>query len=198
MAKPKQGGKTTPKPDKTKSKNKSKLLNILKIEKLLKLFYLYLSIVGLFSFSLFIQEESAQQITFSNFVNSDTHRYDLMLQNNIKLNKIADSMSIINKCFLWMQPFQCVAYGDYIESIRLYTQSIQALILAKDPGLFVNYKYPIDFKFYYQEVSYSNQNIRLKSGKLFIDLPDRPNHNPIDINQARLQQISQNLYEIKI
>ena len=149
----------------------------------MKIFFLYLSIIGLFGFSIFILEESAQTVTFSNFVNKDTGRYDLIKKNNDKINKIIDHMVLINTYFMWMQPFQCISYADYIIATRAYVEAQEALVLAHDPGLYEGESVSLDFYYKTATQDRSRPNIwSLQSGKLVVFVDTLPSKKTIQIS----------------
>jgi hypothetical protein len=167
------GGKGTPPPMILLSNLSDKLSSALKI------FYLYLSVIGIFSFSLFICEESIQMNTFANFSCTDTNRYDLVKKNIDQITVICGHMRWINKILMCMQPFQWLAYEDYIESSETYVESMQAAVLAHDPGLYEGEK--LGFEFYYKDVfqtSESNHKYTIRSGKLEVSMDEIPK-NPV-------------------
>jgi hypothetical protein len=116
--------------------------------KFLKIFYFYLAFSGIFSFSLFLWEETTQCIEWGGFAASDAGRYDLLKQNCEMLDGIADTMEFINNWFVWMIPPQHFAYKSYIAGTRQYVECIQAEIFANQPILFIGE--PVDSVFTYQ------------------------------------------------
>ena len=161
-------------------------------DKGLKVFYLYLSIVGLFSFSLFLAEEACQAGMFANFSCSDTHRYDLMKKNIEQISKISKHMVLINKVLLFLQPIQWLAYSDFIEATDLYVESIQAEIFASDPGLYLNET--VTFNFYWKSAKKTKTGYVLKAGRLSLVSKDKT-INPIRVTGTITQQ-SSNTYRI--
>jgi len=141
----------------------------------MKMFFLYLSIIGLFSFSLFIAQEGIQMMSFGAFSCKDTGRWDLIKKNNDKINHILDHMTIINTWLMWMQPFQYIAYGDYITATRAYVEAQEALVLAHDPGLYEGDEISIDFYYRTATQDKSRPNIwKLQSGKLVVFVDTLP------------------------
>ena len=122
-------------------------------------------------------EESIQSIQFANFSCSDTRRFDLMKLNIERIEKINKHIRIINKYLMWMQPIQKWAYADYADATDQYVASMQAEILASDPGLYVGEK--IAIWFYWKSIQTAETGILLKAGKIHINLPAQPQKNPV-------------------
>jgi len=164
-------------------------------ERLLKWFFLYISIIGLFGFSLFILEESVQLVTFSNFACKDANRYDLIKKNNHKIEQILGHMRVINTYLMWMQPFQWVAYDDYINATESYVEAMQGLVLANDPGLYQDEEISIDF--YYRTASQSTPGVwELRAGRLVEFRSELPDRNPIRLS-GRVVSIKPNLWGVE-
>jgi hypothetical protein len=161
-------------------------------DKGLKFFYLYLSIVGIFSFSCFIFEEANQTLMFANFSCSDTHRYDLMKKNIERMAEINDHLALINKVLLCLQPIQWLAYSDFIDATQQYIESIQAEIFASDPGLYLNET--VTFNFYWKSAKKTKTGYVLKAGRLSLVSKDKT-INPIRVTGTITQQ-SSNTYRI--
>jgi len=150
------------------------------MKKLLRLLYLYLSILGVFSFSAFIIEESIQMLTFSMFVVKDTQRWDIALQNINLMRKSNKHLDWIVRYTLWLNPLQQIAYKDFVMATNGYLDSQTALVLANDPGLFKDI--PVAFKFYYRSITQDQESYILKTGKLFVRVKTKPIENPIEIS----------------
>ena len=161
----------------------------------LKYFYLYLSIIGLISFSCFICQEAIQIVTFANFSCSDTRRYDLLKKNIEKIAEINDHLRALNAVLLIMQPFQYIAYSDYCNGTQSYIETLQAEVLANDPGLYAGEQISIDF--YYKSLISDQRGFVIKSGKLLCILATKPQGNPVRITGV-VRRISANLAEIVI
>lgn len=163
--------------------------------KILKFFYFYVAFIGLFTFSTFIMEESLQMLTFSQFTNAKTERWDIAKDNLDKMVKINNHLKFLNIWFLWVQPFQFVSYTDFADATDGYIESQRALILANDPGLYAGSCVVV--KFYYRQVIQSSDGVTLKAGKLQYKTASLPKSNPVNIT-GNLIKITENLYEIKI
>ena len=149
------------------------------IKTAIKYFYLYLSLIGLLSFSLFIMEEACQSLQFANFSCSDTRRYDLMKLNIERIETINNHIKILNRYLMWLQPIQWWGYYDYSKNLDLYVKSLQAEILANDPGLYVDQQ--VSIWFYYKSISKYQDLIKLSAGKMFYLTDTQPDKNPIHI-----------------
>ena len=112
----------------------------------LKMFYFYLSFVGIFGFSLFIAEESIQTIVFGSFAAQTAHRYDLLKTNIEAIEGITKTSRTINTWCMWINPFQYWSYGAFLDGSELYVTSVKALILANAPELYINEKISMAFK----------------------------------------------------
>ena len=148
------------------------------LDDFLKWFYLYLGIIGLVSFSLFIMEEAIQSCQFANFSCSDTYRYDLIKKNIERISKINKHLKVLTVTLMWMQPFQWWAYQDYGDATDNYVASLQAEVLANDPGLYVGQE--IDIDFYWKSVIKREKYI-LSAGKLVYRTETMPESNSVRI-----------------
>ena len=159
----------------------------------LSIFYLYLSIVGIFSFSLFIMEEAVQSIQFATFSTKDAQRWDLTKNNMDYIEKISGHMETINNLFLWIQPIQLWAYSDYINATHLYVKSIRAMVLANDPAQFEGEHLSISF--YYKSVTTSSAGYKLRAGRIIYQTTTKPESCPI-IAEGTMTRLSSNLFQI--
>ena len=147
----------------------------------LKAFYLYLSIIGLVSFSLFIMEEAIQSIQFANFSCGDTRRYDLMRSNIEQIAEINSHMRTLNKILRLIQPIQWWAYRDYSDNIDLYVQSMQAEILANQPEVYVDTY--VDIWFYWKTIeSQPNGSFLLKHRDIIVPIDKIPQEKPTRVS----------------
>ena len=144
----------------------------------LKLLYAYLAIIGLFGFSCFIFEEATQQIVFSCFSAKDANRYDLLKKNCELLEDINSHLDTVNTMFMWMQPLQMWAYGDFVKSTDQYIMVTRAMCLARDPDLFINEQINTWFKYKTAQLLPSGKWL-LKSGKIVVLTNKKPEKNPV-------------------
>ncbi len=138
----------------------------------LKIFYFYLAAVSLITFSLFICEEAIQGLMFANFSCSDTYRYDLIKKNIEKMKEINHHLKKMNIILQFLQPFQWWAYKDFGEATDRYIESLQAEVLANDPGLYINRI--VTIQFYWRKCTEENGKFLLRNGKMSVWVKEKP------------------------
>jgi hypothetical protein len=161
------------------------------MKRILSLFYMYLSIVGMFGFCCFIMEESIQMLSFSMFTVKDTQRWDIGIKNINRMEKINNHLGVINGVFMWLQPIQMFAYKDFVEATRGYIESQRGLLLANAPELHIGHTIGLDF--YYRSIRETGEGYELRSGKLMVLVSEIPEANPIRIT-GRIYKKSEGLY----
>ncbi len=114
-------------------------IQLSKFKEFLKFGALYLAFAGVFGFTIFIMEEGIQLLSFANFSASDTRSYGLM-------KDINGSLKAINKYFLWLIPPQQIGYNRYAQATDQYIKTLEAEIMANQPGLYANQYVSINFK----------------------------------------------------
>jgi len=117
-----------------------------KFKEFLKFGALYLAFAGVFGFTIFIMEEGIQLLSFANFSASDTRSYGLMKENLELMRNINGSLKAINKYFLWLIPPQQIGYTRYAQATDQYIKTLEAEIMANQPGLYANQYVSINFK----------------------------------------------------
>ena len=117
------------------------------VELFLKCFYFYLAFVGIFGFSLFIAEESIQCIQWGSFAAQDARRYDLVRDNCEMIKHINSKLKWVNNTFMWINPFQYWSYGAFGDATDTYVASLESLVLANDPEVYLNEYVTITFKY---------------------------------------------------
>lgn len=160
------------------------------INRVLKGFYFYIALIGMFGFACFIMEESIQMLTFSMFSIKDSQRWDIGLKNIERMEGINQHLEVVNRVFMWLQPVQMYAYNDFIEATKGYIESQRGLILAQAPELFVGQTMSLDF--YYSEVRRSFDFYELRAGKIRVLVEDEPKGNPVHVEGVlkRLNSVS--------
>jgi len=113
----------------------------------LKIIALYLAFAGVFGFTIFIMEEGIQLLSFANFSASDTRSYYLMKENLELMRSINGTLKTVNKYFLWLVPPQQVGYDKYAQATDQYIKTLEAEIMANEPGLYINQYVSIRFKY---------------------------------------------------
>ena len=117
-----------------------------RLKEFLKFGALYLAFAGVFGFTIFIMEEGIQLLSFANFSASDTRSYGLMKENLDLMKDINSSLKSINKYFLWLIPPQQIGYNRYAQATDQYIKTLEAEIMANQPGLYANQRVSIIFK----------------------------------------------------
>jgi len=151
------------------------------IDIFLKCFFFYLAFVGIFGYSVFIMQEGAQLLSFSNFSASDTRQYALLRQNIDYMSEINKSIRFFTKYFLWMIPPQHKSYFHYANSIELYVETLRAEILANDPSVYLNEHISLTFK--YNSFKKAKNGLWIASnGKVKVILISEPESKSIEIS----------------
>lgn len=163
------------------------------INRVLKVFYFYIALIGMFGFACFIMEESIQMLTFSMFTIKDSQRWDIGLSNIEKMEEINNHLEIVNGLFMWLQPIQMYAYNDFIEATRGYIESQRGLILAQAPELFIGQE--LSLNFYYREMRRSYDYYELSAGKIRVFIEGEPKGNPVHV-EGVLRRINHVSFEI--
>jgi len=160
----------------------------------LKLLFAYISIVGLVGFSLFIMEESCQQITFGCFSTTDVGQWGQTKRNIEAMERIVSNMEAINAVFIALQPIQWWAYQDYINASKNYIESLHLTILANEPGLYLGEER--HWCFYWKSAYQRDDMWVLKNGRILTRTTEPPRGKEIELTGV-LESIGSNLYELK-
>lgn len=153
---------------------------IFNINTCLKVFYFYLAFVGIFGFALFISEEACQVIMWGSFAAQNANRYDLLKSNCKAIDKISQTSRWINNKFMWINPFQYWSYGAFLDGNQLYVNSIQALIMANEPGLYIGEIVNISFKYETYTAAQNGLSV-VQNDRIKIILNAEPKTNPVHV-----------------
>lgn len=152
-----------------------------RVELFLKCFYFYLAFVGIFGFSLFIAEESIQCIQWGTFAAQDAKRYDLVRDNCDMIKKINTRLKWVNSYFMWINPFQYWSYGAFGDATDTYVASLESLVLAHEPEVYLNEYMTITFK--YNSFKKAKNGLWIASnGKVSVILDAEPTSKSIKIS----------------
>ena len=105
---------------------------------------------------------------------------DLIKINIQTIERISSHIKLINRALMWLQPFQMWAYEDYTCATNLYVQSLQAEVLARDPGLYVGEQ--VDILFYYKQISKKHDLFVLSNGKLLVRVKTMPKQTSLRVS----------------
>jgi len=155
-----------------------RLIDKLKI--FLQCFYFYLAFIGIFGFSLFIAEEQMQINMWSIFAASDVNRTDLILKNCKVIESTNEVSKIINKYFMWLNPWQRWSYAALNDGVDVYLETQRAYVLATSPELFIGKEIKLDFK-YKSYTPGKNNLFTLKNKKVKIITNKMPNNSVIHV-----------------
>jgi len=160
----------------------------------LKAFYLYLGIVGLFSFSLFIMEEAIQMLSFANFSTTDTHQWGQTKANVEQIERVIGHMEAINSVFVALQPIQWWAYRDYINASKNYAESLHLEVLANEPSLYIGEKRL--YRFYWNRATQRRSYWEVCNGMICYRSTERPSSKEIELAGV-LERINDRKFLIK-
>jgi len=97
---------------------------------------LYISVVGLVTFTLFILEESIQMATFGSWPAQQAKDWRTVLAGCDQIRTVNRLLKIVNYGLGWIQPLAFLSYRAYGESTDIYVQGLEAKIFAHAPELF--------------------------------------------------------------
>ena len=109
-----------------------------KIKKIVAGFAFYLSLCGLFGFSLFIFEEAIQTTMFSTWQSADCQDWATVYESTKIMEGFCGTMRVINYIGGWINPLCYLSYGAYATATDQYIKASRAKILAHAPYLFIS------------------------------------------------------------
>ena len=107
-----------------------------KIKTALQMIAIVISLMGISTFSLFIQEEAFQTIMFGSWPAQDAKEWRLVKKATVMMDSVTWSIKWTNRIFGWIQPLGFVAYGAYWKSAEFYTEGLRAKVFAFCPECF--------------------------------------------------------------
>lgn len=143
-----------------------------KITKVLKILLLYISVVGIITFSLFILEESFQTIMFGTWAAQDAGDWQTVKDGLTLMKSVNTTAIYLNNFVGWIQPLAFLSYKAYSKSANYYIAALQSKILAHAPELFINEQ----ITFYFtptKQTRLKSGEIRASSGKIYVYLPSQ-------------------------
>ena len=132
----------------------------------LAVFAMYLSIAGLVTFSLFMLEESYQTVMFGTWPAQDAQRWDIVLDGTDLMEKMLQTMKVVNYSCGWIQPLAFISYRAYEQIGRYYIKSLRAKVLAHEPELMVGKE--IEIVFHIKQIKKYGDKFLLSNGRLVI------------------------------
>jgi len=97
---------------------------------------IYISVTGLFTFSLFITEESIQTAMFGTWQAIDARDWDVVKFGADRIRNANQLLKAVNYSVGWIQPLSFLAYRAYGHSTDAYLKGLDAKIFANAPELF--------------------------------------------------------------
>jgi hypothetical protein len=138
---------------------------------------IYLSLVGIVTFSMFILEESIQTVIFGTWPAKNVHQWHLVLRGTDTIRGINKTMKIINYSAGWFQPFAFFSYRAYSKATDFYIIGAESEIFAHRPDLFVDRH--VNFMFTPKRIEAVGDNqFLLTNGKIGIIFDQRPELKP--------------------
>ena len=111
-----------------------------KINTILKIFAVYLSVCGIFGFSMFIMEESQQVVMFSTWQSIDCNDWPTVKASIVMMEGFNKTLNFINYSGGWLNPLCFLSYRAYYKATAQYIHALRSKALAHAPELFVGEK----------------------------------------------------------
>jgi len=140
------------------------MLDFLKLRKALTWVLVYVTIVGLVTFTLFIFEESIQMATFGTWPAQDAKNWELVLEGMDVIESINLGMKTVNYLVGWIQPLAFFSYRAYAKSTDYYVKGVKAKIFAYAPSTFDGRLH--SFHFIPNRIDYKDKNTVLINRKV--------------------------------
>lgn len=118
---------------------------IQKLRTLVAAFAVYLSVCGLFGFSMFILEESQQVLMFSSWNSIDCGDWETVKASCDIMAGFNKTLRIINYIGGWINPLAFISYSAYARATDQYIKALRAKTLAHAPDLFVGEQVSLSF-----------------------------------------------------
>jgi hypothetical protein len=93
----------------------------------------FLSILGIVTFSLFIFEEAIQMATFGTLPAQYTKDWELVMEGADTIESINNSMKMVNHSVGWLQPLAFFSYRAYGKATDYYVESLRKKVFVNSP-----------------------------------------------------------------
>ena len=142
-----------------------------RIKTVLTFVALYITIVGLVTFSCFLFEEAIQMTTFGTWPAKTAQNWELVLEGCDLIISINNTMCIINYSIGWIQPLAFLSYRAYSKATDYYVKALKSQAFANAPEVFIGRKVrftftPKQIKSHKDHVELINRNIRILMNEL--------------------------------
>lgn len=152
-----------------------------RIQKYLKWIATYLTIYGIFGFSLFIEEESIQSLQFGGWQLEKVGDYQGILINSDIMTGFNKAMTITNIAGGWLNPIGYIAYRHYSVATERYIYALRRTVMANDPELMVGRVFDFSFKYNtYQQIE--GGRYELRRGHVTVIIDNEPTDNPHSVH----------------
>jgi len=145
---------------------------ISRIKTVLTIIALYVTVVGLVTFSNFMLEESIQMATFGTWPAKSAQNWELVLEGCDLISKINITLKIINYSIGWMQPLAFLSYKAYAKATDFYVKALKSQAFANNPSVFVGRK--VRFMFTPKTIKHNSDHIELINGTIHVIVNKMP------------------------
>jgi hypothetical protein len=163
---------------------------IAKIKSALTFIALYITAVGLITFSNFILEEAIQMATFGTWPAKTAQNWELVLEGCDIISGINTTMSVINYSAGWIQPLAFLSYKAYAKSTDYYVKALKSQAFAHSPEIFVGRV--VTFKFTPKTIEQTEEGLYLINRRIHVIVDKMPDSTPMVV-QGRLELHSKKL-----
>ena len=128
----------------------------------LRIFFTYITIVGIVHFTNFIHEEAIQTAIWGTWPAQDAKQWHLVKDGITVIKSINTSLKIVNYSLGWIQPLAMLGYYQFSKSTDYYIESLNAKTFANAPDLYIGEH--VKFVFYPQEIRNNELAVNRKIG----------------------------------
>lgn len=108
-----------------------------RIKKILSILLMYITVVGIVTFSLFIHEEAVQMVMFGTWPAKNAKQWDIVKEGIDIMGSINTSSRWINRIAGWIQPLAFLSYRQFNRATDFYIKALESEAFANAPHLFV-------------------------------------------------------------
>lgn len=116
-----------------------------RVRLIMRIIFIYITLAGLVTFSLFICEEAIQVVMFGTWPAKEAQQWNLVLEGTDLMKRINRTARIIN-WIGWVQPLAFFSYRSYAKSIDYYIKATETEVFVHEPHLMVGRRVEIDFR----------------------------------------------------
>jgi len=150
-----------------------------RLKKYLTFVLVYLTIVGIYTFSAFIIEEAQQQTVWGTWPAQDAKNWELVLEGCDLLESLNTTLWWFNWTVGYIQPLALISYHSYWKATRYYIKSLKAKVFAKSPESFDGRK--VEFTFIPQKIIQEGGKVILVNRKIRVIVKEAPNGKSVKI-----------------